>query len=882
MQGVDYPVLGVSDRGHTQMMYPGEDYSFRGKSVTEYPMMQGGGRYTDWKNKYDLQETSDYNLQRAFELGYVPDETGHLPSVDSETGEWLKSDTHPTRGMEMMESMLNPDVANNLRLIRNEKGKMQYVPKSKYGGEVNFTYAGENHRVYEKVSPTGNGKGIEGHIMVNHPTKNKGKWDTIDLTKITNGRVKTVPQGVASTKKWHKENPEYADGGMIKRADGSYSKRGLWDNIRDNAGSGKKPTPEMLEQERKIKSQYANGGQTNIPIYVTNPNDPRLKLYSDSLGVYNGGKQLESLANLAVKGVVSDYNKNKHFWESSARFSFHKQPPSSIDEGFYYDTESRNDYSAPTIKNINNYINSGLYNYFNGAPSMKPISVNIYSTNLDPLDKTGGSFTAIIPEYKKPVQPYILQIKPPILPPVPGPKPPVTTPGHSSGTTSYLNRTLITIPNPPITRPLQEEISMPTMGNINSDQQISQPINNIQPIISLPKDYVTITDPNMYRNPDTNAFQHKTYRIDKVTGKRITEPSFKNGGQISNWEIIEDLPKAQIGTTTYPLSVPTRTDSLNLYNNAVEIGNYFDKHPEYQVVDTKKEEEEQLKSIKRALKAKNDYYQFLLSSAIASPDDIKEAKDSLKKFKATYDSFINPPTSITEANKKAVDRFNTNSKSNTPDNRPILIRNGVETQDSILPLNEYRNDINDNQYYQREQQNGRLNLDIPMQLFDKRINPDFKKTYLNELNHDGVLFYGYNPIFIKPYDLLTPGERIIVDEKNSTNTTTAPTTRQIQEEIILPVRKNEIDNPQISKISQPISNIPTVSPPKKDYVTIKTGSSYRNPETGAFEQKSFKIDKTTGKTISEPEFKSNNIKIVPGGYKNGGKTKKSSWQIIEY
>ena len=156
-------------------------------------------------------------------------------------------------------------------------------------------------------------------------------------------------------------------------------KNSLWNNIRENAGSGKKPTPEMLEQERKIKSQYANGGQTNIPIYVTNPNDPRLKLYSDSLGVYNGGKQLESLANLAVKGVVSDYNKNKHFWESSARFSFHKQPPSSIDEGFYYDTESRNDYSAPTIKNINNYINSGLYNYFNGAPSMKPISVNIYS-----------------------------------------------------------------------------------------------------------------------------------------------------------------------------------------------------------------------------------------------------------------------------------------------------------------------------------------------------------------------------------------------------------------------------------------------------------------------------------------------------------------------
>jgi len=42
---------------------------------------------------------------------------------------------------------------------------------------------------------------------------------------------------------------------MIKRADGSYSQRGLWDNIRANRGSGKKPTAQMLKQEKKIKAQ---------------------------------------------------------------------------------------------------------------------------------------------------------------------------------------------------------------------------------------------------------------------------------------------------------------------------------------------------------------------------------------------------------------------------------------------------------------------------------------------------------------------------------------------------------------------------------------------------------------------------------------------------
>jgi hypothetical protein len=52
------------------------------------------------------------------------------------------------------------------------------------------------------------------------------------------------------------------EGGMIKRADGSYSQRGLWDNIRANRGSGKEPTKEMLEQERRIKRKYFDGGMT--------------------------------------------------------------------------------------------------------------------------------------------------------------------------------------------------------------------------------------------------------------------------------------------------------------------------------------------------------------------------------------------------------------------------------------------------------------------------------------------------------------------------------------------------------------------------------------------------------------------------------------------
>lgn len=46
MQGVYEPLLGISDTGDTQLMMPGEDYTFDGETVTEYPV-------TNWLDKYN-------------------------------------------------------------------------------------------------------------------------------------------------------------------------------------------------------------------------------------------------------------------------------------------------------------------------------------------------------------------------------------------------------------------------------------------------------------------------------------------------------------------------------------------------------------------------------------------------------------------------------------------------------------------------------------------------------------------------------------------------------------------------------------------------------------------------------------------------------------
>lgn len=62
---------------------------------------------------------------------------------------------------------------------------------------------------------------------------------------------------MASSKKMKSGGKE-----MIKRADGSYSQRGLWDNLRSKAAKNKAtgakpkaPSKAMLTQEKKIKAK---------------------------------------------------------------------------------------------------------------------------------------------------------------------------------------------------------------------------------------------------------------------------------------------------------------------------------------------------------------------------------------------------------------------------------------------------------------------------------------------------------------------------------------------------------------------------------------------------------------------------------------------------
>jgi hypothetical protein len=67
---------------------------------------------------------------------------------------------------------------------------------------------GQTHKVFKKK--VDRGIGDKGDIVVDHTAgPSAGKWDKINLTE--KAKAKTVKQGVASVRKWHKENPNYGN-----------------------------------------------------------------------------------------------------------------------------------------------------------------------------------------------------------------------------------------------------------------------------------------------------------------------------------------------------------------------------------------------------------------------------------------------------------------------------------------------------------------------------------------------------------------------------------------------------------------------------------------------------------------------------------------------
>ena len=109
MTGVNYPVLGVDNTGHTKMMQPGMNYTFPGQYVTEYPMAQNG------------KEVKKNNIRQAY-----------VDAYNNYNNRTFPSETLPTRQKAFR--TINPssylDFQNYNRWNRDEQRDVFYDPRS--------------------------------------------------------------------------------------------------------------------------------------------------------------------------------------------------------------------------------------------------------------------------------------------------------------------------------------------------------------------------------------------------------------------------------------------------------------------------------------------------------------------------------------------------------------------------------------------------------------------------------------------------------------------------------------------------------------------------------------------------------------------------------
>ncbi len=240
-----------------------------------------------------------YNERRADELGYIPDAAGHLPSVDYETSEWLKSAQHPTAWKEYLYGYtLNPAVSTGYNLGFDfggyfGKNQLKYYPKKEDGGSI------EDQKIPDTTAYE------FGNKFMAYPDKT--------LTNYQMGTPKsTLPDGkiVDATP----EIPAYAHGATV------------W--TKQTTPTWVAGTPTRTTTQR-ITPQRAQSPGTQVPypeIKITGPTDP----YSPSsppvlqgYSPYKGPMRLHApdTTRMAYGGYVPMY-KSGGFLRQAGEFAF--------------------------------------------------------------------------------------------------------------------------------------------------------------------------------------------------------------------------------------------------------------------------------------------------------------------------------------------------------------------------------------------------------------------------------------------------------------------------------------------------------------------------------------------------------------------------------
>ena len=192
---------------------------------------------------------------------------------------------------------------------------------------------------------------------------------------------------------------------------------------------------------------------------------------------------------------------------------------------------------------------------------------------------------------------------------------------------------------------------------------------------------------------------------------------------------------------------------------------------------------------------------------VATRQDSIAVKEDSKRILKEYLDRGYKPTNIKFPN-ETLDETLLRAKSKTGTTE--VIRNNIRKPEKYNS-NEFRTDVNDNQYRQRESANGVLNMDITPALYDKRIKPvrtiNLMGTESGTYN-DGVSIPAYDTMEIgtKPPKPPTTRDTIVTPKPKQTQVSkvtpkkVTPTVKA--KEVVKPSKYRETSRPQVDTLSK--------------------------------------------------------------------------------
>lgn len=283
MSNTPIDLLGIDNLGNTKKMKAGKKnpYKFKGTQVREIPIaQQGGNTYQQFYNDY--LNSSTYK-DRLIKSGYSNPEQvikDRLENINS--SKLISSDNSNAATPEKV-------------FVNSADGPIEMVASHEYGHKSGANKIGYypnpnlNLNPYENTQLNNWNKfrGQDSHL--GKPWESKADIESLRYLMYHNNLGTPMDQMNSDRLQKAKDNKNIKGSTILNRLQQRYTDEDLIWLMNNIAGD------QTQSSVAKLGGNYQRGGKTlpnvtvrsNKPEYVTDPNDPRIKKYQDSLNLYN-------------------------------------------------------------------------------------------------------------------------------------------------------------------------------------------------------------------------------------------------------------------------------------------------------------------------------------------------------------------------------------------------------------------------------------------------------------------------------------------------------------------------------------------------------------------------------------------------------------------